>query len=94
MLVNHKMLDSAAQQFPRQRGSFRPSRDYLINSARFMPNPKAKLLDQVREVLRVKHSALRTEEVHIHSIKRHIFLHQTRRPNPRFLHAPAQIKVL
>ena len=29
-----------------------------------VPNPKAKLLDQVREVLRVKHYAIRTEEAY------------------------------
>jgi len=30
----------------------------------FIPNPKLKLLDEVREVLRVKHYALRTEQVY------------------------------
>jgi len=35
-----------------------------------VPNPKAKLLDQVREVLRVKHYAIRTEEAHADWITR------------------------
>ena len=43
------------------RGPWRD--DYLKNSPKVIPNPKAKLLDQVREVLRVKHYAIRTEEV-------------------------------
>src|SRR5688572_1713605 len=51
-----------------------------------IPNPKAKLLDQVREVLRVKHYALRTEEVYVLWIKRYIFFHQKR--HPREMGAP------
>lgn len=51
-----------------------------------IPNPKAKLLEQVREVLRVKHYALRTEEVYILWIKRCIFFHQKR--HPREMGAP------
>jgi hypothetical protein len=43
-----------------------------------IPNPKAKLPHEVREVLRVKYYALRTAEVYIHWIKRYIFFHQNR----------------
>ena len=60
------------------RGPWRDN--YLKNSPKVIPNPKAKLLDQVREVLRVKHYAIRTEEVYIHWIKRYIFFHQKRHP--------------
>src|SRR5688572_32619674 len=52
----------------------------VIAAARVIPNPKSKLLDQVREVLRVKHYALRTEEVYVLWIKRYIFFHQKRHP--------------
>jgi integron integrase len=45
-----------------------------------IPNPKAKLLDQVREVLRVKHYSLRTEEAYIGWMKRFIFFHGKRHP--------------
>src|SRR6266545_5797188 len=35
-----------------------------------VPNPKARLLDQVREVVRVKHYSIRTEEAYVQWIKR------------------------
>jgi integron integrase len=73
-------MDVAAQQVSGKRPPLRPSRDYVINSAKVIPNPRAKLLDQVREVLRVKHYALRTEEVYVLWIKRYIFFHQKRHP--------------
>jgi hypothetical protein len=43
-------------------------RPNYITSARVIPNPKARLVDQVREVLRVKHYAIRTEEAYVHWI--------------------------
>ena len=46
----------------------------------FIPNPKARLLDQVREVIRFKHYSIRTEQAYIHWIKRFIFFHQKRHP--------------
>jgi integron integrase len=47
---------------------------------RFIPNPKARLLDQVREVIRFKHYSLRTEQTYIQWIRRFIFFHQKRHP--------------
>jgi len=44
------------------------------------------LLDQVREVLRLKHYSLRTEETYVGWIKRFIFFHQKR--HPREMGAP------
>src|SRR5437762_2573963 len=38
-----------------------------------VPNPKLKLLDQVREVIRVKHYSIRTEDAYVQWIKRFIF---------------------
>ena len=35
-----------------------------------IPNPKLKLMDQVREVLRVKHYAIRTEQAYCDWIRR------------------------
>jgi hypothetical protein len=35
-----------------------------------IPNPKLKLMDQVREVLRMKHYAIRTEQAYCDWIKR------------------------
>ena len=41
---------------------------------------KPKLLDQVRDAIRVKHYSLRTEKTYIHWIKRYIFFHDKRHP--------------
>lgn len=41
---------------------------------------KPKLLDQVREVIRLKHFSIRTEETYIHWIKRFIIFHKKRHP--------------
>ena len=48
--------------------------------SKVMPNPKAKLLDQVREVLRVKHYSIHTEDAYVGWIKRFIFFHGKRHP--------------
>jgi Phage integrase, N-terminal SAM-like domain len=42
--------------------------------------PKKKLLDRVREAIRLKHYSYRTEETYIQWIKRYIFFHNTRHP--------------
>jgi integron integrase len=46
----------------------------------FIPNPKVKLLDQVREVMRFRHYAIRTEETYIQWIRQFIFFHNKRHP--------------
>ena len=43
-----------------------------------IPNPKLKLMDQVREVLRVKHYAIRTESCYCDWIRRYIRFHNMR----------------
>jgi len=43
------------------------------------PAPR-KLLDQVRDALRLKHYSIRTEEAYINWIKRYIFFHHKRHP--------------
>jgi len=40
----------------------------------------AKLLDMVRERIRVKHYSLRTEDAYLHWIRRFIFFHAKRHP--------------
>jgi len=42
------------------------------------PNPKLKLLDQVREVMRLKHYSIRTERSYCDWIRRYIHFHQMR----------------
>ena len=41
-----------------------------------IPNPKLKLLDQVREVMRLKHYSLRTERTYSDWIRRYIHFHR------------------
>ena len=42
--------------------------------------PKPKLLDQVRQAIRMRHYSPRTEETYVHWIKRFIFFHDKRHP--------------
>ena len=49
-------------------------------------NPPPRLLDQVREQIRVRHYSLRTEQAYLHWIKRFIFFHHKR--HPREMGAP------
>lgn len=42
--------------------------------------PKPKLLDQMREAIRVRHYSLRTEKVYVHWAKRFILFHNKRHP--------------
>ena len=45
------------------------------------PTPsKPKLLDQVRQAIRVRHHSPKTEESYVHWIKRFIFFHNKRHP--------------
>jgi integron integrase len=44
-----------------------------------LPRP-ARLLDTVREKIRLKHYSLRTEETYLHWIKRYIYFHDKRHP--------------
>jgi hypothetical protein len=47
---------------------------------RFLPNPKLKLLDQCREVMRYKQMSRRTEETYLQWIRRFILFY--RKPSP------------
>jgi len=48
----------------------------LTKAAFVIANPKAKLLDQLREVLRVKHYSLRTEEAYVLWVRRYLQFHR------------------
>jgi len=43
-----------------------------------IPNPKLKLMDQVREVMRLKHYSIRTEQCYCDWIRRYIRFHAMR----------------
>ena len=47
-----------------------------IGSDLIVPNPKLKLLGQVREVMRLKHYTLRTERCYCDWIRRYIHFHR------------------
>ena len=47
-----------------------------VGFAAVVPNPKLKLMDQVREVLRLKHYSIRTERCYCDWIRRYIHFHQ------------------
>jgi hypothetical protein len=55
-----------------------------------VPNPKLKLLDQVREVLRLRHYAIRTEQSYCDWIRRYVRFHGMRCREALF---PAEEKV-
>ena len=42
--------------------------------------PKPRLLDRVREAVRIRHYSRRTEKAYVHWIKRYIFFHGKRHP--------------
>ena len=42
----------------------------------FVPNPKLKLLEQIREVCRLKHYSLRTEQTYVAWVKRFLWFHK------------------
>ncbi len=43
-----------------------------------IPNPKLRLLDQMREVMRVKHYSIRTERTYCDWVRRYVKFHQMR----------------
>jgi hypothetical protein len=65
-------VPQARQNWIGAGGGSAKSRDLVI------PNPKLKLMDQVREVLRVKHYAVRTEQAYCEWIRRYVKFHRMR----------------
>jgi len=47
-----------------------------LSSAVLVPNPKAKLYDQVREVMRFHHYSLRTEKAYLQWVRRFLLFHR------------------
>ncbi len=43
-----------------------------------VPNPKLKLLDQMREVMRLKHYSIRTERTYCNWVRRFVRFHRMR----------------
>src|SRR5215510_763303 len=52
---------------------------YIIRGS-IVPNPRLKLLDQVREVARLRHFSIRTEQAYAAWIRRFILFHGKRHP--------------
>ena len=55
-----------------------------------IPNPKSKLLDQIREVMRLKHYSIRTELSYCDWVRRYIRFHRMERREQMF---PAEPKI-
>src|SRR5512138_2495115 len=55
-----------------------------------IPNPRLKLLDQIREVMRLKHYSIRTERSYCDWVKRFVRFHQMRSREEMF---PAEPKI-
>lgn len=47
----------------------------MESKAKFRPNPKLRLMDQIREVMRYHHYAYRTEQTYTHWIRRFIYFY-------------------
>ena len=54
-------------------------------------NIKPKLLDQVRQIIRIKHYSLRTEESYVNWIKRFIFFHNKKGEKDRTTMLPKKV---
>ena len=55
---------------------------FPAKAALVIANPKAKLLDQLKEVLRVKHYSLRTEEAYVQWVRRFLKFHRVKTSTP------------
>ena len=72
-----QFLDLIRLEFGFARG------EHLLMSAILTPGPqqnKSKLLDQVRDVIRLKHYSIRTEQSYVDWIRRFILFHGKRHP--------------
>ena len=65
--MNQRSQAQNAHGWERRRGA---SSDLIV------PNPKLKLLEQVREVMRLKHYSIRTERSYCDWIRRYIRFHK------------------
>ena len=65
------MQDSQNRQLEREL----PQGAGRVGFAAVVPNPKLKLLDQVREVLRLRHYSIRTEQSYCDWVRRYIRFH-------------------
>ena len=57
------------------------------------PPPPRKLLDVVRETIRLKHYSYRTEQTYLDWIKRYLLFHQKKHPREMvgLIHSPIRI---
>jgi len=77
-------VSTSTPEAQRVRPRFVPVRSGIENTSApsppSSPQPKPKLLDQVRAAIRLRHYSLRTEEAYVQWIKRFIFFHGKRHP--------------
>lgn len=62
---------------PRHEVQVKTNRAFEKTGVVFIPNPKSKLFDQVREVMRFHHYSLRTEQTYLQWIRRYVAFHRS-----------------
>ena len=65
-----------AYALPKESPAFGPAS--LVREPNSVPAPKPRLLDRVREALRIRHYSRRTEEAYVAWIRRYILFHDKR----------------
>ncbi len=64
------------ENYQRSQGPISHLSPPVVTYETVVPNPKLKLLDQVREVMRLKHYSIRTERTYCDWIRRYVQFHQ------------------
>jgi hypothetical protein len=61
--------------YKRSQGPISPLSQPVVTYETVVPNPKLKLLDQMREVMRLKHYSIRTERTYCDWVRRYVQFH-------------------
>ena len=83
--ATHRVVRPSGRSHPHPEclNNHRCTRDFACLTSRMHPHvpPAPSLLDRVREVIRVKHYSLRTEEAYVAWIRRYVRYHGKRHPS-------------
>ena len=84
------MESGQKSQWPRATGKGYPKPG---GAELVVPNPKLKLLDQVREIMRLKRYSLRTERCYCDWIRRYIHFHHLKSRDELMVEATAKVEL-
>src|SRR6266478_7296079 len=77
--ILHKSMEGKNWRQSEKRVPLRRARpEGALGIEGILPNPKLRLMDQVREVMRLKHYSIRTERCYSDWIRRYIHFHKMR----------------